>query len=275
MDETMPPLLSAGLRFLASGGVLYGWLWFHGGRPRLRVGRRELLAAFVVGVLLFPGGNGLVTLAEKEAPSGLSALIIAAIPLWVIVFRLVSRERVPPVTLAGVAAGFAGVGILVAPGSHTAGIALWSLLTLVAASFFWALGSYISPRVPLPRDLLLAAAAQQVLGGLVLLAIGFAAGETLDVGQWSGRSLGGFAYLVTAGSLLAYTAYIWLLHNAPISTVATYAFVNPVVAVVLGWWILSEQLTVAMLVAAAVIVASVALVVRTETYDEPTPPDVR
>ena len=189
----MPPLLSAGLRFLASGAVLYIWLWFHGGRPRLRIGRRELLAAFVVGVLLFPGGNGLVTLAEKEAPSGLSSLIIAAIPLWVIVFRLLVRDRVPLVTLAGVAAGFVGVGILVAPGSHAAGIALWSLLTLVAASFCWALGSFVSPRVPHPRDLLLAAAAQQVLGGLVLLVIGFAAGETLDVGQWSGRSLGGTA----------------------------------------------------------------------------------
>ena len=108
----------------------------------------------------------------------------------------------------------------------------------------------------------------------MLLVIGFAAGETLDVGAWSGRSLGGFAYLVTAGSLLAFTAYAWLLHNAPISTVATYAFVNPVVAVLLGWWLLSEELTAAMLIAAVVIVASVALVVRTERYGEPTPEDV-
>ena len=273
MVETMPPLLSAGLRFLLAGRALYGWIWFRGGRPRLRMGRRELLAAFVLGVLFFPGGNGLVTLAEKEAPSGLSALIVAAIPLWVIVFRLVARERVPRVTLVGVGAGFVGVGILVAPGSHAAGIALWSLLTLVAASFCWALGSFLSPRAPLPRDVLVTAAAEQVLGGLVLLVIGFAAGETLDVGAWSGRSLGGFAYLVTAGSLLAFTAYAWLLHNAPISTVATYAFVNPVVAVLLGWWLLSEELTAAMLIAAVVIVASVALVVRTERYDQPTPSD--
>ena len=275
MVETMPPLLSAGLRFLAAGGILYGWLLFRGGLPRLRMGRRELLAALGIGVLLFAGGNGLVTLAEKEAPSGLAALIIAAIPLWVIVLRLVWRERVPRVTLAGVAAGFVGVGILVAPGSHTAGIALWSLLTLVVAAFCWALGSFLSPRAPLPRDLLLAAAAQQVLGGVVLLVIGFAAGETLDATHWSGRSLGAFAYLVTAGSLLAFTAYIWLLHNAPISTVATYAFVNPVVAVLLGWWLLSEELTATMLVAAVVIVASVALVVRTERYGERTPADAR
>jgi drug/metabolite transporter (DMT)-like permease len=274
MVETMPPLLSAGLRFLAAGAILYGWLWFHGGRPRLRMGRRELLASLLIGVLFFPGGNGLVTLAETEAPAGLSALIIAAIPLWVIVFRLVSRERVPRVTLVGVAAGFAGVGILVAPGSHAAGIALWSLLTLIAAAFCWALGSFLSPRAPLPRDVLVATAAEQVLGGLVLLVIGFAVGETLDIGAWSGKSLAGFAYLVTAGSLLAFTAYAWLLHNAPISTVATYAFVNPVVAVFLGWWILSEELTKEMLIAAVVIVASVALVVRTERYGEPTPSEV-
>ena len=154
------------------------------------------------------------------------------------------------------------------------GLRLWSLLTLVAAAFCWALGSFLSPRAPLPRDVFVSAAAEQVLGGLVLLVIGFAAGETLDVSSWSGRSLGGFAYLVTAGSLLAFTAYAWLLHNAPISTVATYAFVNPVVAVLLGWWLLSEELTAAMLIAAIVIVASVALVVRTERYGEPTPEDV-
>jgi drug/metabolite transporter (DMT)-like permease len=233
-----------------------------------------LLAALVLGVLFFPGGNGLVTLAETEAPSGLAALVIAAIPLWVIVFRLVARERVPRVTLVGVAAGFAGVGILVAPGSHASGIALWSLLTLVAAAFCWALGSFLSPKAPLPRDVLLATAAEQVLGGVVLIVIGFAAGETLDPGSWSGRSVGGFAYLVTAGSLLAFTAYVWLLHNIPISTVATYAFVNPVVAVLLGWWLLSEELTATMLIAAIVIVASVALVVRTERSVEPTPSDV-
>jgi len=274
MVETIPPLLGAGFRFLTAGAVLYGWIWFRGGRPRLRIGGRELLASLLIGVLFFPGGNGLVTLAEKEAPSGLAALIIAAIPLWVIVFRLASRERVPRVTLGGVAAGFVGVGILIAPGSHAAGIALWSLLTLVAASFCWALGSFLSPRAPLPHDVLLATAAEQVLGGVVLICIGFAAGETLDVGAWSGRSLGGFAYLVTAGSLLAFTAYVWLLHNAPISTVATYAFVNPIVAVLLGWWILSEQLTKEMLIAAVVIVGSVALVVRTERYGEPTPSEV-
>jgi drug/metabolite transporter (DMT)-like permease len=267
MVETMPPLLSAGFRFLFAGGLMYAWLLLRGGRVRLKISRRELLASLVIGALLLLGGNGLVTLAEQEAPSGLSSLIIAAIPLWVIVLRLIWRERVPVITLAGVGAGFAGVAFIVAPGGRPAGIALWSLLTLVAASAAWALGSFLSRHVPLPRDVLVAIAAEQVLGGLLLLLVGFAAGEGLHPAEYSGRSIGSFVYMVTAGSLLAFTAYVWLLHNAPISTVATYAFVNPVVAVLLGWSILSEKLTTGMLVAAAVIVASVALVVRTEKTD--------
>jgi drug/metabolite transporter (DMT)-like permease len=275
MVETMPPLLSAGARFLCAGGITYLWLYARGGRRRLRISRRELIASLVIGALLLLGGNGLVTVAEQEAPSGLASLIIAAVPLWVIVLRLVWRERVPKVTLLGVGAGFTGVAVLVAPGGRPGGIALWSLLTLVAASACWALGSFLSRHVPLPRDVLVAIAAEQVLGGVLLVAVGFGAGESIDFGAYSGRSIGAFVYMVTAGSLLAFTAYVWLLHNAPISTVATYAFVNPVVAVLLGWGILSEQLTAGMLVAAAVIVASVALVVRTERYDEPTSADVR
>jgi drug/metabolite transporter (DMT)-like permease len=266
MVETMPPLFAAGFRFLFAGGILYVWLYWRGGRPRLRIARRELLASLAIGALLLLGGNGLVTLAEQEAPSGLSALIIAAVPLWVIVLRFVWRERVPAVTLVGVGAGFAAVGYLVAPGGRPGGIALWSLLTLVAASAAWALGSFLSRHVPLPPDVFVAIAAEQVLGGLLLVAVGFAAGEgpKLHPDAFSGRSIAAFVYMVTAGSLLAFTAYVWLLHNAPISTVATYAFVNPVVAVLLGWAILSERLTVGILVAAAVIVASVWLVVRKE-----------
>lgn len=265
MVETMPPLLAAGFRFLFAGGILYLWLYLRGGTARLRIGRRELVASLVIGALLLLGGNGLVTLAEQEAPSGLSALIIAAVPLWVIVLRFAWRECIPAVTLIGVGAGFAGVGVLVAPGGRPGGIALWSLLTLVAASAAWALGSFLSRRVPLPRDVFVAIAAEQVLGGSLLAIVGFGAGEGIHPQAYSGRSILAFVYMVTAGSLLAFTAYVWLLHNAPISTVATYAFVNPVVAVVLGWAILSEDLTVGMLAAAVAIVASVWFVVRKES----------
>jgi drug/metabolite transporter (DMT)-like permease len=275
MVETVPPLLAAGFRFVVAGAILYAVLAGRGGIGRLRITRRELLASFLIGALLLAGGNGLVTLAEREAPSGLAALIIAAIPLWVVLLRLVSRERVPPVTLAGVACGFAGIAFLVAPGGRPGGIALWSLFTLVAASAAWAAGSFFSRHVPLPRDLFVATAAEMVLGGALLLVIGLAAGEAprFHVESFSGRSIGAWMYMVTAGSLLAFTAYVWLLHNAPISTVATYAFVNPVVAVLLGWSILSEKLTAGMLGAAALIVGSVWLVVRKEGGElaEPAP----
>jgi drug/metabolite transporter (DMT)-like permease len=265
MVETMPPLLAAGFRFLFAGGITYAWLYVRGGRGRrIRLSGRELLSALVIGALLMLGGNGLVTVAEQDAPSGLAALIIAAVPLWVIVLRFLRRDRVPAVTLLGVGAGFAAVAFLVAPGGRPSGVALWAVLTLVAASAAWALGSFLQRHLPLGGDLFVAVAAQQVLGGLLLLVVGVAAGERLHPDAYSGRSIVAFAYMVTAGSLLAFTAYVWLLHNAPISTVATYAFVNPVVAVVLGWAVLSETLTAGMLVAAVVIIASVALVVRTE-----------
>jgi drug/metabolite transporter (DMT)-like permease len=273
MVETMPPLLSAGLRFVFAGLILYGWLYARGGRARVRLTWPQLAAALVIGALLMLGGNGLVTVAEQDAPSGLAALIIAAVPLWVIVLRLIWRERVPQVTLLGIGAGFAAVAFLVAPGGRPSGVPLWSLLTLVAASAAWAAGSFLQRGVSLGRDVFVAIAAQQLLGGGLLLVVGFGAGERLHPEAFSGRSIGAFAYMVTAGSLLAFTAYVWLLHNAPISTVATYAFVNPVVAVLLGWSILSERLTAGMGGAAAVIVASVWLVVAKETATRRAPAD--
>ena len=275
MVETMPPLLAAGFRFLFAGGLLYVWLCARGGLPRIRLAAREVFAALVIGALLMLGGNGLVTVAEQEAPSGLAALIIAAVPLWVIVLRFLVRERVPPVTLLGVVAGFAAVGFLVGPGGRPGGVAVWSLLTLVAASAAWAVGSFLQRHLPLGGDVFVAIAAQQVLGGTLLLVVGLAAGERLHPEAFSGRSIAAFVYMVTAGSLLAFTAYVWLLHNAPISTVATYAFVNPVVAVLLGWSILSERLTVSMLAAAAVVVAAVWFVVRHEGGGETTRADAR
>ena len=267
MVETVPPLLGAGVRFLAAGAVVAAWLVARRRVQALRVSRRELVAAAAIGLLLMAGGNGLVTVAEQDAPSGLAALIVAAIPLWVIVLRLLWRERVSAVTLGGVGVGFAGVALLVAPGDRPEDAALWSVLVLLAAAASWAAGSYLSGRVPLPDDVIVAAALQMLLGGAILVGAGLAAGEAGDVqlGDLSARSLGAFAYLVLAGSLLAFTAYVWLLQNVPISTVATYAFVNPVVAVLLGWAILDEEITTSVVLGAVVIVLSVAFVVRQET----------
>ena len=267
MVETVPPLLGAGLRFFVAGAVFAGWLVARRGWGSLRVGRRELLAAAAIGILLMAGGNGLVTVAEQDAPSGLSALIIAAIPLWVIVLRLIWRERIAAVTLAGVGLGFVGVALLVVPGARPGNAPLWSVLVLLAAALSWALGSFLSGRVTLPADVIVAATLQMLIGGTFLLVCALAAGEasSVRVSDLSGKSIASFAYLVVAGSLLAFTAYVWLLQNVRISTVATYAFVNPIVAVLLGWAILGEDITTSIVVGATVIVANVAFVVRQET----------
>jgi drug/metabolite transporter (DMT)-like permease len=189
------------------------------------------------------------------------------VPLWVVLLRLLWRERVSRVTLAGVGLGFVGVALLVAPGGRPENAPLWSLAVLIAAAASWATGSFLTGKAPMPRDLFVSATLQMLLGGALMIAIGLAVGEggELDLAAVSGRSIAGFVYLVIGGSLIAFTAYVWLLKNVPISTVTTYAFVNPVVAVLLGWAILGEEITTTIVVAAAVIVTSVAFVVRQET----------
>ena len=263
MVETLPPFLGAGVRFLTAGLVFYAMLAI--GRRRLWLGitSAQLIGATAVGLLLLLGGNTVVTVAEQHVPSGLAALVIATIPLWVIVLRLLAREPVGRSTLAGVAAGFLGVAILVLPGDRPGGAPLGAMLLLVLAAFLWACGSFLSTRLALPEDPLVSTAVQMVVAGVLISVVGLAAGETSDVhaAAVSGRSLGALLYLIVAGSLLAFTAYVWLLQNAPLSTVATYAYVNPLVAIVLGWAILSEDITWSIVAATVVIVASVAFVV--------------
>ena len=273
MVETIPPLFGAGVRFLIPGLLFAAWVVARRGASALRVTRGQLAAVVLVATLLLVGGNGGVTVAEQDAPSGLAALIIAAVPLWVVLLRLLVGERVPRVTLAGVALGLGGVAILVIPGDRPDDAALWAVLMLVGSSACWATGSFVSSRVTLPDDVLVTTALQMLIGGALFLVAGLAAGENadFDAADVSLRSLLALVYLATAGSLVAFTAYLWLLENAPISTVATYAFVNPVFAVVLGWAVLDEELTAAMLAAAAVIVVSVAAVIRTERAPEPEP----
>ncbi len=270
--ETLPPFLSAGARFLVAGLIMFGVLALRRGIREIKVTRREVGASALVGAALLFGGNGLVSLAEQEVSSSLAALIIASVPLWVILLRTLTGEKVSRATLAGVAVGFAGVALLVLPsGDSSANVA--GLLILVVASASWASGSFFSSRLPLPRDPFVSTATQMVTGGLVLAAASLVTGETsgLDPSEFSGASITAFAYLVTVGSLFAFTAYVWLLQNAPISKVATYAYVNPVIAIFLGWLILSESITTTILIGAAVIVSSVAFIVSKESV--PTPVD--
>ncbi len=263
---TMPPLLTAGVRFFVAGLIILAIVGLRRGLTGLRVTRTELVGAGIVGAGLVAGGNGLVMLAERDVPSALAALIIASVPLWVVVLRTATGQRVARGALAGVLIGFVGVAVLVLPaGLSGAGHAL-GLFLLVAAAASWASGSFLSQRLRLPADLLLSTALQMTTGGLLVAIVGLLVGEgtKFDVAAFAPESLVAVAYLLVFGSLLAFTAYSWLLQNAPISQVATYAYVNPVVAVILGWAILAEEITPVMLAGAVLIVASVAVVVRHE-----------
>ena len=269
MVRTVPPLLGAGLRFAVAGALMLAVLRVR--RGPLRITRRQLFCAAVVGTLLAAGGNGLVTVAEQEVPSSLAALLIASVPLWVVVLRAVLGEHPGRATLAGVAVGFVGVALLLLPGEQPAGVSLAGLLLVVIAAISWATGSVASSRVDLPDDPLVSTGYQMTIAGLLMVVAGAVAGELGDIhwGALSAESLGAFAYLIFIGSIVAYSAYTWLLQHAPVSRVSTYAYVNPVIAVFLGWIVLSEQITALTLVGAAVIVASVAFIVRHETAPPP------
>jgi drug/metabolite transporter (DMT)-like permease len=255
--RTVPPLLGAGARFVVAGALM---LAFIGPHRALKLGPRELVASALVGTLLAAGGNGLVTVAERDVPSGLAAVLIASVPLWIVVFRAVAHDRIPRRTLVGVLAGFAGVALLLLPGNRPSGVSLGPAMVIIGAAASWGFGSFISGSLPLPRDGLVTAGWQMLFGGIVLAIAGAAAGE--HVGTPSAESAWAWAYLVGIGSLVAYTSYTWLLRNAPISKVSTYAYVNPVVAVVLGALILGENVGAVTIAGTAVIVASVAAIVR-------------
>ena len=276
MVEDIPPLLGAGARFLIAGGMLYAWVVWRRPREARRITRRQLVGAAIVGILLMFGGNGLVTLAEQEVPSGLAALLIASEPLWVILLRGgVARERVPGMTLVSVALGFVGVALLVLPGDRPDGAPLgWSLLVVLAAAL-WASGSFAASRLDRPRDLLATTAWQMLLGGAFMTGVGLAAGEgaELHLAEVSLESAVSFVFLVLVGSIAAFTAYNWLLQHVAISTVSTYAFVNPVIAVFLGWLILSEEITPFVVLGTAVIVAAVAFVVLSTAEKAPAAPE--
>lgn len=264
--RTLPPLLHAGVRFIVAGSLMYLWLAFRGGFEGVKVSRRELASAAALGTALLVGGNGVVAIAEREIPSSLAALIIAAVPLWVVVLRFVTGERIRRGTLVGVALGFSGVALLVGPGGPGR-VALWGEGLAIVASLSWATGSFLSTRLRPPRDPFLSASLQMLCAGALLVLASVATGEWVDLRpeSFSGESLLALAYLIVAGSLVAFTAYTWLLQNVPISKVSTYAYVNPGVAVFLGWLILGERVNVGVLVGAGLIVASVAFIVRQES----------
>jgi drug/metabolite transporter (DMT)-like permease len=262
--ETMPPIFAAGVRFVLAGLLMVALVAWRRGVAPLRLTRREWAASAVVGLLL-PGGNSLLFIAEKQVPIGLASLIIASIPLWVVLMRLLARERLDLVGVLSLVIGFGGIAVLVRPGGG-AGSLLY-LLCAVAAAFMWALGSFLSPRLPVPRDAFAATAAEMLCGGVFLTAVALIvySPHELSPSHYSGRSIFGLWYLIVFGSLLGYSAYAWLLANAPLGQVATYAYVNPVVAIALGAIFLDEAITYRIVVGAALVLLSVAIVVRRES----------
>ena len=261
--ETLPPILTVSVRFLLAGAVMAGWVLWRRGGGAFRVRPAEAATAVAVGLLL-PSSNAILFIAERDVPSGLASLIIAAVPLWVIVLRLATRDHPTRAALVGVLVGFAGVAILVRPGGDVGGATALGLVLTVISSLTWAIGSFVSSKLPMPKDAFAATAIEMAAGGLFLLPIGLVV-DPVDPGSWSTRSIVAFGYLVVFGSLVGYTAYVWLLANAPIGKVATYAYVNPVVAILLGALILHEHVTVTIAIGAAVIVAAVAVVVRRDS----------
>jgi drug/metabolite transporter (DMT)-like permease len=266
--ETMPPLLSASVRFLVAGTILATVLALLG-RP-LRIARRELAASALVGMLLLTTGVGFVQLAETSIDSGVAAIIASSVPLQVIVMRTLTRDRVARATLASVAVGLAGVALVVGPGG---GGEIAGLLVMVGASISWAVGSFVAGRLPLPDDVFVGTAYEMLFGGLLLLPLAAATGDFGDVQRPSATSIAGLAYLAIAGSLVGFTAYAWLLGKAPISKVVTHQYVNPLVAVVLGAVFLDEQLGPATIAGAVLVVSSVFVVVRRETPKPPAEPE--
>lgn len=266
MVQTLPPLVSMGVRFLAAATLLGALLAARHGASVLRVSRREAGAAAVVGLLLLVLGNGSVAVAVQTVPSGLAALLVAATPLWLVLLRAATSDRPGLATLLGTALGFGGIALLALPGSRTEGVQTWGVVLIIVATVCWAIGSFSAPRLPLPGNPFVATVWEMLCGGLAMLAVGIASGELRGFApaEVSAQSWLALTYLVVFGSMVAFTAYVWLLHNAPLSLTATYAYVNPVVAVLLGWLILAEPVTGVILAGGAVVVLGVALVVSSE-----------
>ena len=231
----------------------------------IRISRRELAASAVLGVSLLALGVGLVTLAETRIDSSIAAMIAGTVPLQVILLRTLARERVALATRLSVLVGLAGLALVVIPGGSGASSAV-GLLIALTASISWSLGSFFGHRLPLPKDGFVATTWEMLTAGVFLVLLGVVTGEpsSMDASAFTLTSIAAWLYLAVFGSLIGFTAYAWLLRNAPISKVVTHQYVNPLVAIALGALVLDEQLTLAVAAGAALIVGSVFVAVRSE-----------
>ena len=270
--ETMPPFLMAGTRFIISGALLFVILRLRGAPMPKRLHWRS---AVIIGAFLLVGGNGLVTWAEQQVPSSTASLVVATVPLWIALFDWLIFRGVRPgrQVTAGLILGLVGIVLLIGPAQvlGTAGFSLFFLLVLLLAPILWGFGSLYSRGAPLPEDTFMSTAMEMLGGGVLLLLAGLLTGEagSLDIAAISARSLAAFVYLTVFGSIIAFTAYIWLLKVVPATKVATYTYVNPVIAVFLGWLVLSEPITPTTITAVFIIVLAVVLITMREPKKAP------
>ncbi|MGA1146556.1 MAG: EamA family transporter [Candidatus Nanopelagicales bacterium] len=266
--QTLPGLLANGIRFLIATFLLgLGLVIFKGPRVLL-VTRAQFKGAATMGVMLLGVGIGTLSMAERYVPSGIAALLVSVMPLWIILFRVRAGDRPSRLTIAGVAVGMSGLVAMLLPGGTTAvagddsDVVRWSLAIMVS-SFIWAFFSWRSTRFDLPTNPLTTTFYEMLTAGAFLSIVGVLFGQRVDFADASTTSWLALGYLVIA-SLLAYTAYVWLLGNAPMSLIATYAYVNPVVAVFLGWLVVGEPITRDVLIGLTIVVGGVILVVSGE-----------
>jgi drug/metabolite transporter (DMT)-like permease len=261
--ETIPPFIMGGARFLVSGILLYIWSRYRGAPKPTRLHWRN---AIIAGAFLLLGGNGAVVWAEQFVPSGLTALLVSILPFWLVIIEWVRppRQRPTGAVLVGLVLGFIGIIVLVGPDNigGDGDVSMLGALVLILGSLSWAIGSFWSRDAQLPASGLLTTGMEMLGGGALLIIVGVLSGElsNLDVHHVSRASAVGLAYLITFGSLLGFTSYIWLLDKVSPARLGTYAYVNPIVAVLLGWAIAGERLSIRTGVAAAIVICAVALI---------------
>jgi drug/metabolite transporter (DMT)-like permease len=270
--QTIPPFIMGGLRFLVSGALLYLWARYRGApRPTGLHWRNAIIA----GGFLLLGGNGAVVWAEQFVPSGLTALLVSILPFWLVIIEWVRppRRRPSGAVLVGLVLGFVGIVVLVGPGNlgGHGDVRPLGALVLILGSLSWAIGSFWSRDARLPESGLLTTGMEMLSGGALLLIVGLLSGELsqFDIHRISGPSAAGLIYLITFGSLIGFTSYIWLLDKVSPARLGTYAYVNPIVAVILGWAIAGERLSVRTAVAAAIVICAVALITTAHSTAPP------
>lgn len=272
-DETMPPLLMGGVRFLIAGGILFAYALIH---DRAWPTWQNWRSTSIVGAFLLLGGNGIIILTEKVVPSALAALLVSISPIWMILIEWLRPRGVRPTlpVIAGLLLGFAGVVLLISPNlSSTSHIPLLPLLIIPLSSLSWAAGSVYSRHARMPASPMLGNGMEMLAGGLLLTVVGTVTGEwsQAHISAISAKSLWALIFLIGFGSIVGFSSYIWMLRHSPLALASTYAYVNPVVAVFLGWALAGEAITTQTLIAAAVIIGAVVIINTFRSHAQPAP----